>query len=289
MVALGAVRLHDSHGGRWQLADAVEDGARRRHRGVPAQVLVKGHRIEGGVHVPGGEKGRQRGGEPQPPRRPCQIQGLDPEPVTAQDQPAGAVLHDGEGEHAVEVFDAGGSPLLVALQHHLGVGRRLEAVTQLSELFAQLLVVVHAAVEDAGELSPDVGHRLCSVFRQIDDLQAAMPQCDRAPRPDALSVGAAGGQPVAHTLDGGEVGSPAVEADLPAQTAHDLPPPFRTPAAARRDARAGARFRRTIRAMSLDMTKHLLTRWVRDRAWYGSRGDHGLCRPHDVHWHVSGR
>ncbi|AEY93447.1 hypothetical protein SHJG_8181 [Streptomyces hygroscopicus subsp. jinggangensis 5008] len=57
-----------------------------------------------------------------------------------------------------------------------------------------------------------------------------MPQRHRAPSPGALPVGSAVGEPLRHASDGRQVGRAPVEADLPAQTAHDAPPPSGAPA-----------------------------------------------------------
>jgi hypothetical protein len=56
------------------------------------------------------------------------VERLDAQPVAGEHQPAGAVLDDGEGEHAEEVVDAVGAPLGVGLEHDLGVRRGEEAV-----------------------------------------------------------------------------------------------------------------------------------------------------------------
>jgi hypothetical protein len=158
----GAVGLDDPHGGRGQLADAVEDGPRRGDDGVPGEVVVQRDRVDGGVDLPGLHQRGQRRGEPQPARRLGQVQRLDAQPIAGEHHAAGVALGDDEREHAVQVRDDVGAPVVVALEDHLGVAGREEAVAVALELGAQLLVVVDAAVEDRGQAELVVDHRLAA-------------------------------------------------------------------------------------------------------------------------------
>ena len=72
---------------RGELADALQDRVRRRHDGMPAEVVVQRDRVELGVDAATGQQRRQRRGEPQRPVDVGQIQRFDPEPVTGEQQP----------------------------------------------------------------------------------------------------------------------------------------------------------------------------------------------------------
>ncbi len=58
-VAVAAVRFDDPHGGGWQLAHPLQDGARGRHRAVQGKELMQRVRVEGGVDAASREQGGQ--------------------------------------------------------------------------------------------------------------------------------------------------------------------------------------------------------------------------------------
>ena len=171
-----AVRLVDPDGGRGELGDAPQDGARRRHDAVEAEVVRQRHRVDGGVDPATGQQGGQGAGEPHHARRLGQVERLDAEPVPGQHQPAGVPLGDRDGEHADQVVDEVEPPLGVRLDHHLAVAGGEEAVPLGLQLLAQLAVVVDAAVEHAGEPGGRVDDRLPAGGGEVDDLQAAVPE-----------------------------------------------------------------------------------------------------------------
>jgi hypothetical protein len=192
--------------------------------GVPAQVVVQRHRVDGGVDVAGPDQRWQRAGEPQPAGRLGQVQRLDAEAVAGQHQPAGVALVDRQGEHADEVVDEVLAPAVVGLRDDLGVGRGEEPVAVPAQLVAQLAVVVDAAVEDDGQPQLGVDHRLVPVGREVDDGQPAVAEGQRSVRVGAGVVGSTRHHGVAHEADRGEVGGAVVEPEFTGETAHVFRP-----------------------------------------------------------------
>jgi len=187
---------------------------------VEAEVLVQRHRVDGGVDATTGEQSRQRAREPQGPTDLREVQGLDAESVTTEQDTSAAGLHDGEREHADEVRHHVVAPAVVAGEDHLGVAGGVERVPGIRQLPAQLRVVVDATVErDHGaEVRP--GQRLRRPFGEVDHLQATMSQRHPALGPHPRSVGTTGGHRLGHPGHDGCVGSAPVVADLAAESAH---------------------------------------------------------------------
>src|ERR1039458_5081811 len=115
------VSLDDPDGGRWELANAVQNGVGRRDYRVERHVVLQCDAVDGRVDAAGGEQCWQRGREPYPVATWGEGEGLDAEPIPSQHQPSGLVLDDGEGEHAVEVRHTVGAPLGVGLADDLGI------------------------------------------------------------------------------------------------------------------------------------------------------------------------
>ncbi len=148
------------------------------------------------------------------------VERLDPQPVTAEDEPPGVALVDGKGEHPDEVVNAPDTPTVIGLTDHLGVGGREETIALGGKLAAKFAVVVDTAVEDGREAELAVDHRLRTALRQINDLQAAMAERDRPGRPHAAGVRATRPHPVSHPRHRVHIGRGTVEPQFPAQTAH---------------------------------------------------------------------
>ena len=185
--------------------------------------MVQRDRVDRGVDVAAGQQRRQRGGEPQPVRGLRQVQRLDAEPVAGQDQPAAVLLQDGEREHPEEVVDAVHPPPVVGLGDDLGVGAGEEAVAVALQFLAQLLVVVDAAVEHRDQPQRRVHHRLGAGRGEVDDGQPPVRERDRAVVPQPVPVRAARlhhRRDARHRVD---VGRAAVEPDLTAHSAHEVP------------------------------------------------------------------
>jgi hypothetical protein len=88
---------------------------------VERHVVGQGGPVDRGVCTAAREQRRQCGGEPKPLGGLVEVERLDAEPVSAQDQPAGVLLEDREREHAEEMIDAAQTPLGVRLGDDLGV------------------------------------------------------------------------------------------------------------------------------------------------------------------------
>ena len=204
--------------GRRQLAQALEDAGRRSH---VAQLQIA--RQHGGVEF--GLDARQRqqrlglAGEGQARCVAQHVQRLDAQPVAADQQPAPACVPQAEVEHAIQAQHNVVAPRGIAVQQHLAVRSRLEAVAQRLQLGAQLAVVVDLAVAHQPERAVGVAQRLVATG-QVDDRQA--PHGDAAFTVDmhALVVRAAVARDVAHCRQQPRRHRLAVEADESVNAAH---------------------------------------------------------------------
>ena len=115
------VGLDHEQGGRRKLADAGEHRPGRRHDGVEGQVVVEPDGIDRGVDPACGHQRGDAGGEPQSAVDVGQVEGLDPEPVPGEDDPARVPFREAEGEHPGEAVDQALPPPVPALEEHLGV------------------------------------------------------------------------------------------------------------------------------------------------------------------------
>jgi hypothetical protein len=105
-----------------------------------------------------------------------------------------------EREHAVEALDAGGPPLAIGVQDHLGVGARVEDVAELLQVGHQLDVVVDLPV--VGDPIPlrAVVHRLTAALGEVDDREPAVHEAAG----DGVRDGRARLVPVRRAIAGGE-------------------------------------------------------------------------------------
>jgi len=222
-VGVRTVGLDRPHGRRRKLAHAAVDRQRRRHHGVKSHVVVQRLAVQFGVNFTGaaGIEERTHGGrEPQPTGRRRHIQRLDAQPIPRQRHHAGVPVGDGEREHPLESIDAVHAPFVKSLDHDLAVGGREEPVPVGSELLAQLLVVVDAAVEHQRQPEIGVDHRLCASRGQVDDRQPPVAECDGPMRHHPVGVGSARRHGTGHPGDCADIGRLPVPADLTADTAH---------------------------------------------------------------------
>src|SRR5262249_31941984 len=146
------------------------------------------------------------------------------ESVAGGEQLALPAIPDGEGEHAVEPVHAGGAPLFVGAEDHLGVAPRAEAVALPLQLSEQFDVVVDLAGIGQGETTIVADHGLGCRVGKIDDRQAAMSQ-ERKRRPigragpDALAVGPTVGEARQSLSSQPRIGAPVAAYD-PKDAAH---------------------------------------------------------------------
>ena len=88
---------------------------------MEGQVVVKPDGIDPGVDPACGHQRGDGGSEPQTAVDVGQVEGLDPEPVPGEDDPARVPFREAEGEHAGEAVDQALPPPVPAFEEHLGV------------------------------------------------------------------------------------------------------------------------------------------------------------------------
>ena len=184
---------------------------------LEGEVLANPVEVRLGADVRGHEERLDLGGEEDPLRRGVQVEGLHAEVVAREEDRACLPVEEGEGEHAVQPLDAGGTPLLVRLEDDLRVGRRPEGATAGPELVAKLHVVVDLTVEDDDR--PLGGHGLLPT-RQVDDREPLVGERDRSLRELAGSVRAAVTDASRHPDRQIQAGRLPVEAKYSGDSAH---------------------------------------------------------------------
>ena len=182
---------------RRQLADALVDGARRRHvqageelrqrvgvhRKVDARVCLQRMDLRGEGQMAAIELGVD--------------QGLYAQTVAAQQQLAALAVPKGEGEHADQPGDAPGARAPEQVEQHLGVAGGAETVPLRFQLGPQFAVVVDLSVVDQ-HIAPAVGHHgLGAAVAEVDHLEPGVGEAQAAFGVHPLSVGVRA--PVAQT------------------------------------------------------------------------------------------
>ena len=123
---------------------AVAGGARRPEHEDFRQAFA----VEFGGDVRVSQQGFDLGGEQQPAAQPGVEERFDAQAVAGQEEALPGVVPYAEGEDAVETLRAGGAPLDVRFEEHLGVGGRGEGMAAGHEVPAQVGGVVEFAVVD---------------------------------------------------------------------------------------------------------------------------------------------
>ena len=121
-------------------------------------------------------------------------------PVAGQQKSLFALVPERESEHAPKMLDTVVSMLLVEVENHLAIAARLEDVPSVTQLIAQLHVVVDLAVRDEDQRVVLVGQRL-RTGREVDDAQPPYRQCDALAGELAGAVRAAVNQCPAHASE----------------------------------------------------------------------------------------
>ena len=188
------------------------------------EVVVQRDRVDAGVDAAAGQQRGQRRREAHAVRVLGDVEGFDAEPVAPEQHPTAVPLDDGEGEHPVQPVDEPVAPPVVGLEQHLGVGGGEEAVAVSGQFAPQILVVVDAAVPGDGQTQVGVDHRLRAGLGQVDDLQAAVAECDPALRPHARRIRATRGHRLGHGRHRGNIGRSAVESHLAGGSTHQFDP-----------------------------------------------------------------
>ena len=129
------------------------------------------------------------------------VEGLDAQAVSPQHDAPALGVHDREAEHARDAFDDPRTPLLISVQHHLGVAVRAEDVPSVDQFLAQFQVVVYLAVDHDAHVAVLVDHGLAAPLGQVDDGQASVPQAGPAAHVIAVSVRPPVHQALVHGLD----------------------------------------------------------------------------------------
>ena len=171
-----------------QLARLLEDRQRSRDR-VEGQERLQGIRVEVARESRLPQQRLQLRAEGEDPIGDPVVEGLDPEPVPGQQQPAAARVPEREREHSPQLLDEAGPTLLVEVDQDLGVAVGGEGVAAALEVPAQLAVVVDLTVLDHVDAAVLVGDRLVPA-REVDDREAANGQADRPVDHHPVAVGA---------------------------------------------------------------------------------------------------
>jgi hypothetical protein len=229
-----------------QLADLAEDRERRRHR-VEREERLDRIRIELALR-----QGVELRGERQLAAHVAVVEGLDPEAVAGEDEPAPRGVPDRHREHPAQALGEAPPPLLVAVDEHLRVRARPEPMAGPLELPAQLREVVDLAVLDDGAGAVLVRDWLVAA-REVDDREPPRSEPDAALDERAVRVGPAVDERGRHRREPLPVDRAPRRGD-PADPAHAAEC-RRTPAVAR--VRNGQRWSvcRTTRAAVLDSVR----------------------------------
>ena len=189
--------------------------------------MVQPHGVDGRVDAAAGQQRRQSGRKAQAAAHFGDIQGLDAQPVAAQQHLAARLLPDGKGEHAVQALHEVFAPGVVGLEQHLGVAVRVELVALGLQLAAQLRVVVDGAVEHQPQAQLGVEHRLGRARRQVHDLQAPVSKAHRVPYEQSARIRPARCLDVGHARQRRHVNGDAVEPDFSCNATHAFAATFR--------------------------------------------------------------
>ena len=115
-------------------------------------------------------------------------QGLDPEAVAGEEQPAAPPVVDREGEDAPQPRHHALALVLIQVDEHFRVGGAPEAVPARLELGREGAVVVDLAVVDDQDRSVLVAHRLRAGGREVDQREAPVHQVAAFVLPVTLAV-----------------------------------------------------------------------------------------------------
>src|SRR6266550_8888933 len=156
------------------------------------------------------------------------VQRLDAVPVARDEKSVGAIVPDGEREHAVEAVNAFCSPRVICGEHDFGISSRTEGVAGSFELHAQILEIVDLAVVSDDERAVVGLHRLMAERRQIDDRESAMTEADKRVAPESFAVRAAVTDYIRHPAKSGHRNRPPVDIENSGNAAHQALSPAGT-------------------------------------------------------------
>ncbi len=168
---------------------------------MKTHVIVQGRAVYRGVDAACLNQSRQGRGEPQGTLRLGNIERLDAEPITREDNPAGITFVNGESEHAKKTRYTAFAPCMPCLENDFCVTVGEELVALLFQLCAQFAEIIDAAIEHKRQTEVGVDHRLLRFFRKIKDSQSSMPEADIAPDHNPGCIGPARTEYIRHFRD----------------------------------------------------------------------------------------
>ena len=180
------------------LADSTEDGA----RGVDesrAEEFVECFRVELQIKTLNLPEHLQFRAKDHPPTVDRVVEGFLPEAVDREEERTLDRIPECEGEHAHQILETGGSPILKEMEERLGVARGVESEPRL-ETLPEFPEVVDLAIEDEPGRPVGIRHRLMTVG-EVDDAQSAESQADGAVDVDPLLIRTAVMDPPGHGGD----------------------------------------------------------------------------------------
>src|SRR6266850_3041482 len=120
----------------------------------------------------------------------CVENGFFPNPITCQEEFFSPLVPNRERKHSPQVFRAIGSVLIVGVNDSFCVAVCIKGVSELLQLFAELLVVIDLSIENNPCSAILIVDRLLAAFH-IDDRQAAHAQANSLVEVEAVFIGAA--------------------------------------------------------------------------------------------------
>ena len=151
-----------------------------------------------------GQQGLDLGTEDQPVVGPVQVQRLDTEAVSGEDQTLPAIVPDGERKHTAQVFHTTPSVLLVQMDDCLRIAMGPEIVPPRLQAAAQLSIVVDFAVEHDADGVVFVADRLLAGV-QVDNAETAHGQPDVSGNEETVVIGPAVTNALVHSFDHGSI------------------------------------------------------------------------------------
>ncbi len=188
-------RLRDHQVRGRELARADEDRGRVRHV-AERQVVVQRLRIDHGLEA-AREETLRLGTEEDRARCLGEVERLDPEAVTGEEEAVPARIPEREGEHALQPADRVHTLLLVEVGDHLDIRSAAEAMPPSFERGAQRSAVINLAVAHHLHRAILVGERLLAAAH-VDDREPAHAERHLGVREQAVVVWPAVHHHVAH-------------------------------------------------------------------------------------------
>jgi hypothetical protein len=164
---------------RWrELPDPTEEGSLGEVDDAGEQETARHLLIRFDLEAGDRQQGLDLRGEMQCPPHLGVVEGFDSEPVPGEQDRAAWMVEDRECPHADEPLEARGAPLLVGLEHHLGVPLGSEGVPEADQLLPQLDIVVDLTVVRDRVGARGIHQRLVAALAEVDDGEPPMGESD---------------------------------------------------------------------------------------------------------------